>query len=156
MCSPAITDRRELLPRRHIWTAGQPDEGTYGSEEIGRDDRDHRVSCQFPPPYLCCARKISEFLSRVISVKRLNMSTRAAIKQRLAEIAQEVEQKTADFEAGKISDKNYYSKFVHKAWDESNELLAELKACDTANRFMAGAEAAMAGQQSALGLPGLR
>ena len=28
------------------------------SEEIGRDDREHRVSCDFPAPLVCAARKI--------------------------------------------------------------------------------------------------
>ncbi len=72
------------------------------------------------------------------------------IKQRLAELHEEVKAKNADFEAGRISDRNYYKKFVDRASAESEELQSELKAYNQANQMMAAGEAAMSGQS----LPG--
>ncbi|MGO9228551.1 MAG: phage major capsid protein [Bryobacteraceae bacterium] len=68
------------------------------------------------------------------------MLNRDAVRARLAELSDEVDRKTADFEAGRIADKNYYRKFVQKAWDESTELKAELKTYETAARWSGGTE----------------
>lgn len=68
------------------------------------------------------------------------MLNRTAAKKRLSEIADEVSQKSADFEAGRISDKNYYRKFVDKAHAEAQELKDQLKAYDDANKWSFGTE----------------
>jgi hypothetical protein len=82
------------------------------------------------------------------------MTNRLAINRRLAELREEVEAKTADFEAGRISDKGYFRKFIDRASAESEELKAELKAHEQANRYMAGSEAAMGGLGDVSGAPG--
>jgi Phage capsid family len=78
-------------------------------------------------------------------LKGLPMPTREATKMRMRELRDEVERKTADYEAGRISDKNYYRKFINKALEESNELEAELKAYEQANKFAGGTEVATGG-----------
>ena len=68
------------------------------------------------------------------------MLNRDAVKKRLAELGEEVRQKTDDYEAGRISDKNYYRKFVQKAYDEAADLESELRTYNTAVRFSGGTE----------------
>ena len=75
------------------------------------------------------------------------MRNREAIKNRLVEISDEAEQKTADFEAGKISDKKYYAKCIDNLYEESKELKAELKAYDQAAKFSGGTEVAYDGSE---------
>jgi hypothetical protein len=73
------------------------------------------------------------------------MRNRQAIRQRMAELREEVEAKTADFESGRISDRSYYRKFIDKAHTETQELESELKAWDQVARYSGGAEAATGG-----------
>jgi len=69
-CPPPDLDRRELFPRRPLWTAGKTDEGSHEAEEIGRDDRVNRVSCKYPTPLFHAARKTPFYLRAQISFGR--------------------------------------------------------------------------------------
>ena len=62
-----------------------------------------------------------------------------AVKNRLREIAEEVQQKTIDFEAGH-ADRGQYHRFVARAHEEHKELTASLKAYDQAAAYSGGTE----------------
>src|SRR5277367_2328480 len=74
------------------------------------------------------------------------MLNRVAAKKRLAELADEIKAKTADFEAGRISDKNYFKKFVNNSYAEASELQDQLKAYDQAGRFAGAADMSTGGK----------
>src|SRR5271170_5622274 len=82
------------------------------------------------------------------------MPNQFAMKKRLAELREEVERKTADFEAGRIADKNYYRKFIDRARVESEELRADLKSFEQAARFSGGTEAGGMGVTQSSASPG--
>src|SRR5271156_1094666 len=82
------------------------------------------------------------------------MPNQYAMKKRLAELREEVERKTADFEAGRIADKNYYRKFIDRASVESEELRSDLKSFEQAGKFSGGTEAATGGQVMSPNFPG--
>lgn len=68
------------------------------------------------------------------------MNNRQSIKMRLAELAEEVAAKNADYAAGRISDNNYYRKFISKANAEYEELKSDLKVFDQVARYSGGTE----------------
>ncbi len=74
------------------------------------------------------------------------MLNREAIKKRLRELGEEVQAKTADYQAGRIADSNYYRKFVNKSYDEANELQADLKTWDQIGKFSGAADPGNQGQ----------
>jgi hypothetical protein len=73
------------------------------------------------------------------------MRNQQAVRQRMAELREEVEAKNAAFSAGRISDKTYYQKFIDKAYAETKELESELKSWDQVARFSGSTEAAAMG-----------
>jgi hypothetical protein len=77
------------------------------------------------------------------------MQSREAIKKRMAELQNEVEAKTAQFGAGRIADKSYYSKFVDKADAEMKDLKSQLKAWDSVARYAGAADSTLGGVPSA-------
>ncbi len=73
------------------------------------------------------------------------MRSREEIKRRGEELLAEIEQKQADYKAGRITDKNYYEKCIQRLASESEELAAERKALDQTKAFSWGAEPAAFG-----------
>ena len=73
------------------------------------------------------------------------MRNREALQRRASELADEVRRKTADYEAGRISDTGYYRKFLQKASEEAEEIQVELKAHDVARHYAGGTEVATGG-----------
>ncbi len=71
------------------------------------------------------------------------MRSQAQLKARARELKEEVEKATAAVEEGRL-DKKRYKGMVDRAVEESNEIQAELKAHDQANRMMGAQEVALA------------